>query len=45
MFGQIVVEAETPGDSAAMFRLRVDGNVIAERVTGSAGSASCLGNP
>jgi hypothetical protein len=30
---EIVVEEETPGDFQATFRLRVDGDVIAENVT------------
>jgi hypothetical protein len=33
MLGQIVFEAEAPDDSATMFRLRVDGNVIAKGLT------------
>jgi hypothetical protein len=33
MLRDIVIEAETPGDSQTTFRLRVDGNVIAQRVT------------
>jgi hypothetical protein len=30
---QIVIEAETPGDSRTMFRLRIDANPIAEGLT------------
>ena len=30
---QIVIEAETPGDSRTMFRLRIDANPIAESLT------------
>jgi hypothetical protein len=30
---QIVIEAETPGDSRTMFRLRIDANLIAEDLT------------
>ena len=33
MLRQIVVEAETPGDSRTMFRLRIDANLIAEDLT------------
>ena len=33
MLRDIVIEAEIPGDSRTMFRLRVDGSVIAEGVT------------
>ena len=33
MLRQIVVEAETIGDSRTMFRLRIDANVIAEGLT------------
>jgi hypothetical protein len=33
MLRQIVVEAETVGDSRTMFRLRIDSNVIAEGLT------------
>jgi hypothetical protein len=33
MLRQIVVEAETVGDSRTMFRLRIDANVIAEGLT------------
>jgi hypothetical protein len=33
MLRQIVVEAETAGDSRTMFRLRIDANVIAEGLT------------
>jgi hypothetical protein len=30
---QIVIEAETPGDSRTMFRLRIDANPIAKGLT------------
>ena len=30
---QVVIEAETPGDSRTMFRLRIDKNLIAEGLT------------
>jgi hypothetical protein len=30
---QIVIEAETPGDSRTMFRLRIDKRLIAEGLT------------
>ena len=30
---QIVIEAETPGDSRTMFRLRIDTNPIADGLT------------
>ena len=33
MLRQIVVEAETIGDSRTMFRLQIDANVIAEGLT------------
>ena len=33
MLRQIVVEAETIGDSRTMFRLRIDANIIAEGLT------------
>ena len=33
MVQQIVIEAETPGDSRTMFRLRIDARVIAEELT------------
>jgi hypothetical protein len=33
MLREIVVEEEIPGDFQTTFRLRVDGNVIAENVT------------
>jgi hypothetical protein len=33
MVGRIVIEAETPGDSRTMFRLRIDASVIAEGLT------------
>ena len=33
MLRQIVVEAETPGDSRTMFRLRIDANLFAEDLT------------
>jgi hypothetical protein len=33
MVGQIVIEAETPGDSRTMFRLRIDASLIAEDLT------------
>jgi hypothetical protein len=33
MLRQIVIEAETPGDSRTMFRLRIDSNLIAEDLT------------
>ena len=33
MVRQIVIELETPGDSRTMFRLRVDGSVIADDLT------------
>jgi hypothetical protein len=33
MLRQIVIEAETPGDSRTMFRLRIDANLIAEDLT------------
>jgi hypothetical protein len=33
MLRQIMVEAETAGDSRTMFRLRIDANVIAEGLT------------
>ena len=33
MLREIVVEEEIPGDRQTTFRLRVDGNVIAENVT------------
>jgi hypothetical protein len=33
MLRQIVIEAETPGDSRTMFRLRIDANFIAEDLT------------
>ena len=33
MARQIVIEAETPGDSRTMFRLRIDANLIAEELT------------
>ena len=33
MLREIVVEAETIGDSRTMFRLRIDANVIAEGLT------------
>ena len=33
MLRQIVIEAETPGDSRTMFRLRIDTSVIAEDLT------------
>ena len=33
MLRQIVVEAETPGDSRTMFRMRIDANLIAEDLT------------
>jgi hypothetical protein len=33
MLRQIVVEAETPGDSRTMFRLRIDAKLIAEDLT------------
>ena len=33
MVRQIVIEAETPGDSRTMFRLRIDANAIAEGLT------------
>jgi hypothetical protein len=33
MVQQIVIEAETPGDSRTMFRLRIDASVIAEELT------------
>ncbi len=33
MLRQIVIEAETAGDSRTMFRLRIDANVIAEGLT------------
>jgi hypothetical protein len=33
MVRQIVIEAETPGDSRTMFRLRIDASAIAEGLT------------
>jgi hypothetical protein len=33
MLRRIIVEAETPGDSRTMFRLRIDTNLIAEDLT------------
>jgi hypothetical protein len=33
MLRQIVIEAETPGDSRTMFRLRIDTNLIANDLT------------
>ena len=33
MVREIVIEAETPGDSRTMFRLRIDANSIAEGLT------------
>jgi hypothetical protein len=33
MVREIVIEAETPGDSRIMFRLRIDANSIAEGLT------------
>ena len=33
MARQIVIEAETPGDSRTMFRLRIDASSIAESLT------------
>ncbi len=33
MVRQIVIEAETPGDSRTMFRLRIDESAIAEGLT------------
>ena len=33
MVRQIVIEAETPGDSRTMFRLRIDASSIAEGLT------------
>jgi hypothetical protein len=33
MLRQIVIEAETPGDSRTMFRLRMDASLIADRLT------------
>jgi hypothetical protein len=30
---QIIIEAETPGDSRTMFRLRIDKSIIAEGLT------------
>jgi hypothetical protein len=33
MLRQIKIEVETPGDSRTMFGLRIDANVIAERLT------------
>ncbi len=33
MVGRIVIEAETPGDSRTMFRLRIDASAIAEGLT------------
>ena len=33
MVRQIVIEAETPGDSRTMFRLRIDASLIAEDLT------------
>jgi hypothetical protein len=33
MVRQIVIEAETPGDSRTMFRLRIDSSLIAEDLT------------
>jgi hypothetical protein len=33
MVKQIVIEAETPGDSRTMFRLRIDASSIAEGLT------------
>ena len=33
MVQQIVIEAETPGNSRTMFRLRIDASVIAEELT------------
>jgi hypothetical protein len=33
MLRQIVIEAETPGDSRTMFRLRIDASLIADGLT------------
>ena len=33
MLSQIVIEAETPGDSQTMFRLLIDANLIAWNLT------------
>ncbi len=33
MVRQIVIELETPGDSRTMFRLSIDEDLIAERLT------------
>lgn len=33
MVRQIVIEAETPGDSRTMFRLRIDASAIADGLT------------
>jgi hypothetical protein len=33
MVRQIVIELETPGDSRTMFRLRIDGSLIADDLT------------
>jgi hypothetical protein len=33
MIRQVVIEAEAPGDARTMFRLRIDANLIAERLT------------
>ena len=39
MLREIVVEEEIPGDRQTTFRLRVDGNVIAENVASGAGDS------
>ena len=41
---QIIIEAEAPGDSRTMFRLRIDAKLIAENPDGGAGAYSCRGN-
>jgi hypothetical protein len=33
MVRRIVIELETPGDSRTMFRLRIDGSLIADDLT------------
>ena len=40
MLHEIVIEEEMPGDLQTTFRLRVDGNVIAENVTEPENSVS-----
>ena len=42
MLREIVVEEEIPGNLQTTFRLRVDGNVIAENVTEVENSVSSL---